>query len=189
MSTSGLFDSAQQKYSLSNLINSVTNYRKETGTDFKIDVSSIKPNRLFHADSYNTIGFIQPNQHRASFVGKSKLKAISPLKDNNLDKTALSNNKEKEKKESPEKIKKSLIDYFPMDKLIKIETKYNILISKIKNIIQLREEFIEWIHEFKKSPFYEFHFLFKNIFDNESPIKENISSHKFIENEGIFHYN
>ena len=176
MSTSGLFDSAQQKYSLSNLINSVTNYRKETGTDFKIDVSSIKPNRLFHADSYNTIGFIQPNQHRASFVGKSKLKAISPLKDNNLDKTALSNNKEKEKKESPEKIKKSLIDYFPMDKLIKIETKYNILISKIKNIIQLREEFIEWIHEFKKSPFYEFHFLFKNIFDNESPIKENISS-------------
>ena len=57
-----------------------------------------------------------------------------------------------------------------------METKFIILISKIKNINQLREEFIVWINEFKNSPFYEFQFIFKNIFDNESPIKENTSN-------------
>ena len=175
LATSGILDSAQEKYTLSKLINSVTNYRKETGTDFKIDVASIKPNKLFHVDSYNTIGVIQPH-HRTSFIEKTKLKSISPFKDNNnFNNSVIDNNNQNEEK-NPEKTKKSLIDYFPIDKLIKLETKFIILISKIKNINQLREEFIVWINEFKNSPFYEFQFIFKNIFDNESPIKENTSN-------------
>ena len=167
--STGLLDSTPEKYSLSKLINSVTNYRKESGNDFKIDVASIKPNRLFHVESNKTI-FTQHRHPKSSF--KSNLKTISSLENNIKNKNNSNLNKNIE---NGENIKKSIYDYFPVDKLIKIETKFILLISKIKNISQLREEYIIWINEFKSSPFYEFHFNYKNIFDNESPITENAS--------------
>ena len=127
-----------EKYSLSKLINSVTNYRKESGTEFKIECASIKPNRLFHVDSKKTLGFGQDNTDRASF--KSKFKTISPSKDNNnIDISIMNDNLEKNAI-NKENSKKTLIDFFPVDKLIKIETKFISLISKIKNIDQLRDE-------------------------------------------------
>ena len=174
MPSTGVLDPMPEKYSLSKLINSVTNYRKESGTEFKIDVASIKPNRLFHVESNKTLGFGQDNPYRASF--KSKFKTISPSKDNNnIDNSIINDNLEKNAI-NKENSKKTLIDFFPVDKLIKIETKFISLISKIKNINQLRDEYIIWINEFKNSPFYEFHFLFKNVFDNESQVTENASN-------------
>ena len=50
------------------------------------------------------------------------------------------------------------------------------MISKIKNLIKLKEDYIIWLKEFKNSLFYEFHYIFKNVFDNESPIRENTSN-------------
>jgi hypothetical protein len=50
------------------------------------------------------------------------------------------------------------------------------LISKIKNLIKLKEDYIIWLKEFKNSLFYEFHYIFKNVFGNESPIRENTSN-------------
>jgi len=174
ISTSSLFDSAPEKYTLSKLINSVSNYRKESGSDFKIDVSSIKPSRLFHVDSNKYLG--NPSNyssilHKGSFISRTRMKIISPVKkDNNI--SAKSDIETKDVKN----VKKSIIDYFPVDKLIKIETKTIILMSKIKNAEKLREEYITWLTDFKESPFYEFQFLFKNVFDNESPIKESVSN-------------
>ena len=173
ISTSSLFDSAPEKYTLSKLINSVSNYRKESGSDFKIDVSSIKPSRLFHVDSTKYLG--NPSNysnilHKDSFISRSR-KIISPVKND----TKISAKSDIETKEVKNE-KKSIIDYFPVDKLIKIETKTIILMSKIKNPEQLREEYITWLTDFKESPFYEFQFHFKNVFDNESPIKESVSN-------------
>ena len=173
ISTSSLFDSAPEKYTLSKLINSVSNYRKESGSDFKIDVSSIKPSRLFHVDSTKYLG--NPSNyssilHKDSFISRSR-KIISPVKND----TKISAKSDIEAKEVKNE-KKSIIDYFPVDKLIKIETKTIILMSKIKNPEQLREEYITWLTDFKESPFYEFQFHFKNVFDNESPIKESVSN-------------
>ena len=174
ISTSSLFDSAPEKYTLSKLINSVSNYRKESGSDFKIDMSSIKPSRLFHADSNKYLG--NPSNyssilHKDSFISRIRTKIISPVKkDNNI--SVKSDIETKDVKNE----KKSIIDYFPVDKLIKIETKTIILMSKIKNPEQLKEEYISWLTDFKESPFYEFQFHFKNVFDNESPIKESVSN-------------
>ena len=50
------------------------------------------------------------------------------------------------------------------------------MISKIKNLIKLKEDYIIWLKEFKNSLFYEFHYIFKNVFGNESPIRENTSN-------------
>ena len=175
ISSSTIFDSEPEKYTLTKLINSVSNYRKEIGTDFKIDVSTIKPNRLFHFDSYRTIGIKDNNSHSTSFMVKSNYKNISPIRNKILNNSTLNNNTEKEVKKI-ENEKKTIIDYFPINNLIKMETKLIILISKIKNLIQLKEEFIIWLKEFKDCPFYQFHFIFKNIFDNESPIKENVAN-------------
>lgn len=174
ISTSSLFDSAPEKYTLSKLINSVSNYRKESGSDFKIDVSSIKPSRLFHVDSNKYLG--NPTNyssilHKDSFISRPRYKIISPVKkDTNI--SVKSDIETKDEKNE----KKSIIDYFPVDKLIRIETKYIILMSKIKSADQLREEYITWLTDFKESPFYEFQFHFKNVFDNESPIKESVSN-------------
>ena len=173
ISSSGIFDETPEKYTLTKLINSVSNYRKETGSDFKIDVSSIKPNRLFHVDSYKAMGMDVIPPHRASFIQTANYKNIPPLKA--INNSVINNNTINEKK-IEKNTKKNIIDYFPIDKLIKIETKFIILISKLKNIEQLKEEYIIWINEFKNSPFYEFNFIFKNAFDNESPIKENVST-------------
>ena len=173
ISTSSLFDSAPEKYTLSKLINSVSNYRKESGSDFKIDVSSIKPSRLFHVDSNKYLGSHSNYSnilHKDSFISRSR-KIISPVKKD----TKISAKSDIETKD-PKNEKKNIIDYFPVDKLIKIETKTIILMSKIKNPEQLREEYITWLNDFKESPFYEFQFHFKNVFDNESPIKESVSN-------------
>ena len=174
ISTSSLFDSAPEKYTLSKLINSVSNYRKESGSDFKIDVSSIKPSRLFHVDSNKYLG--NPSNysnilHKDSFISRTRAKIISPVKKD----TNISVKSDIETKDAKNE-KKNIIDYFPVDKLIRIETKTIILMSKIKNPEQLREEYITWLTDFKESPFYEFQFHFKNVFDNESPIKESVSN-------------
>ena len=156
ISTSSLIESAPtEKYTLTKLINSVSNYRRETGTDFKIDVSSIKPSKLFHVESNRTIGFDEPLSHTTSFIIKSKSKNILPLKDKLLSNSVRNMNMENEEKRE-ENVKKTIIDFFPVDKLIKMETKFNILISKMKNLNELRNEFITWFDEFKNSPFYEF---------------------------------
>ena len=173
ITSSGILDTTPEKYTLTKLINSVSNYRKETGSDFKIDVSSIKPNRLFHVESYKTIGQEIIPHHRASFMQKSNYNNIYPLR--NINNSVINNDMTNEEK-NKENAKKDIIDYFPIDKLIKMETKFIILISKLKNINELREEYIIWINEFKNSPFYEFYSIFKNAFDNESPIKENVSN-------------
>ena len=44
-------DFSPQKFTLTKLINSFSNYRKEAGYNIWIDASSIKPNRLFHVES------------------------------------------------------------------------------------------------------------------------------------------
>ena len=169
--TSTILDSAPEKYTLSKLINSVTNYRKESGNDFKIDVSTIKPYRLFHVDSMKTIGLGYRYNHRTSFIEKTKFRNISPLKKENH---SVVNTKIPNEEQVLDNTKKNLIDYFPVDKLIKMETKFIVLMSKIKNAKQLWEEYIIWLNDFKDSPFYEFQFIFKSVFDNESPIKENV---------------
>ena len=169
--TSTILDSAPEKYTLSKLINSVTNYRKESGNDFKIDVSTIKPYRLFHVDSMKTIGLGYRYNHRTSFIEKTKFRNISPLKKENH---SVINTKIPNEEQVLDNTKKNLIDYFPVDKLIKMETKFIVLMSKIKNAKQLWEEYIIWLNDFKDSPFYEFQFIFKSVFDNESPIKENV---------------
>ena len=176
ISSSGILEITPEKYTLTKLINSVSNYRKETGLDFKIDVASIKPNRLFHVESYKTLGLEFIPHHRASFIQKTNYRNISPLIDiNNINNTDNNNITIKEEK-IEENTKKQIIDFFPVEKLIKLETKFIILISKFKNVNQLREEFIIWLNEFKNSPFYTFHFNYKNAFDNESHIKENVSN-------------
>ena len=134
---SSIQDTDPEKYTLSKLINSVTNYRKESGNDFKIDVSSIKPFRLFHADSSKTIGLGNRYNHRFSFLEKSKIKTISPIKKENNSVISKSQINESKNLEKP---KKSIIDYFPVDKLIRIETKFIVLMSKIKNAKQLWEQ-------------------------------------------------
>ena len=169
--TSTILDSAPEKYTLSKLINSVTNYRKESGNDFKIDVSSIKPYRLFHVDSMKTIGLGQRYNLKTSFIEKTKFRNISPLKKENH---SVIKNKIPNEELVLDNTKKNLIDYFPVDKLIKMETKFIVLMSKIKNAKQLWEEYIIWLNDFKDSPFYEFQFIFKSVFDNESPIRENV---------------
>ena len=176
ISTNSILDSTSEHYTLSKLISSVSNYRKESGSDFKLDLSSIKPSNLFHNDSSKNIGLskfysITPKK---SFMSSSKFKNFSPLK-NDAD-TSLANNYEINEEKVLNNEKKGIIDYFPLDKLIKMETKFINLLSKIKNVNQLREEYINWLNEFKRSPFYKFLFLFKNVFDNESPIKESVSS-------------
>ena len=176
ISTNSILDSTSEHYTLSKLISSVSNYRKESGSDFKLDLSSIKPSNLFHNDSSKNIGLskfysITPKK---SFMSSSKFKNFSPLK--NDANTSLANNYEINEEKVLNNEKKGIIDYFPLDKLIKMETKFINLLSKIKNVNQLREEYINWLNEFKRSPFYKFLFLFKNVFDNESPIKESVSS-------------
>ena len=130
ITSSDILDTPPEKYTLTKLINSVSNYRKETGSDFKIDVSSIKPNRLFHVESYKTIGLEVIPHHRASFMQTANYNNIPPLKDAY---NSVNNNNAINEKKIQENTKKNIIDYFPIDKLIKIETKFIVLISKLKN--------------------------------------------------------
>ena len=135
-----MLEPAPERCSLSKLINSVTNYKKRSGNDFKIDVSSIKPSRLFHANSSKTIGLAsRNNNHSFSFMEKSKTKNNSQIK---LDNNSIINTSQINEIKKQENIKKSIIDYFPVDKLIRIETKFIVLMSKIKNAKQLWEEYI-----------------------------------------------
>ena len=171
-------NSTTEQNSLSKLISSVSNYRKESGSEFKLDLSSIKPSKLFHANSFHKIGLHKnyPIIHRNSYSSSLKLKNLSSLK-NDVNTTLQSNNEENDEKtiDNDKKVK-GIIDYFPVRKLIKTETKFINLLSKIKDANQLREEYIAWLNDFKSSPFYEFNFIFKNVFDNESSIKESVSN-------------
>ena len=78
--SSTILDSSPQKYTLTKLINSFSNFRKEAGYNFRIDTSSIKPNRLFDVESNKTIGIKEIHLQKASFMTKFCYKNISPLK-------------------------------------------------------------------------------------------------------------
>ena len=160
-------ENSPEKYSLSTLIHNVSNYKKEIGEDFKIDVDNIKPrnlkniNRTTKALYYPKFTYDDDKfQNPLKPIKKNKYTINLHKETNNLNiSNFINENNNFENftqniviKDEP----KDFYSLFPIEKLSKFETKFIILITKIKNSKYMKEEYLKWMEDFQTSPFYEF---------------------------------
>ena len=174
-SPSNIQTNSQKIISLSNLIHSVSSYRKEIGDELKIDVDNIKPSNLIHAESnksvfypkslYNKKNSYSLNVNSKKSSQKNIIKNGKYISNNNYntnidDQITLSIETEN---------KKDFFDLFPVEKMTKFETKFLILLAKTKTKTTKyqREEYIKFLEDFKLNPFYEY-FLNKNQIKNDN---------------------
>ena len=180
---SNTLDNSSQRYSLSTLIHNVSNYKKEVGEELNIDVDSIKPKNLKNINkttrssfsskvSYNIDNFQNSLKQakRNKFTINLHKEINRPNISNLVNKIYSSENNIPDNYTTSTIIKDQPIDFyslFPIEKLSRFETKFIILMTKIKSCKYMKEEYIKWIDDFQTSPFYEFSLNNRNIKSND----------------------
>ena len=173
-------ENSSKLFSLSTLIHNVSSYKKEKGEDLNIDVESIKPRNLQNLNksakaSYDSKIIYSNDKFKNLLRSKKNNFTINLYKENNVLSAAnimkSIENDSIDNFNSTTPIKNESKDFytlFPIEKLSRFETKFIILMTKIKNSKYMKEEYLKWIDDFKTSPFYEFSLNNKNIKNKES---------------------
>ena len=181
---SNTLENSYQRYSLSTLIHNVSNYKKEVGEELNIDVDSIKPRNLKNINKTTRSSFSSKVSYNND-IFQNSLKQVKRNKftinlHKEIDRPSISNLVNKiysSENNIPDNYTTNTIikdepmnfySLFPIEKLSKFETKFIILMTKIKNCKYMKEEYIRWIDDFQTSPFYEFSLNNGNIKPNDS---------------------
>ena len=174
-SSSSIKPKSLNKISLSNLIHSVSSYRKEIGDELKIDAESIKPSNLIHGDSNKSLLYPKSvyNSKKKDYSLNSNLKKTPQkiiLKKgfNNSNFNYVTNVDDKITVSVETEDRNDFFDLFSLEKLAKFETKFLILLAKTKTKTTKyqREEYIKFLEDLKLNPFFEY-------FSNINQIKSN----------------
>ena len=147
------------KCSLSKLINSVYNYKKESGDNVDLDLTSFRPTRLFKEEGE----YIHVNTHLNNNTSKTQNIASTEYnfdKNNNLvfKKKIITRITKKSLKKTPKPLRSSKLSlYLPqlidsVDNFINLEKVIVNLLTKIKSPEFFNEDCKFWFEKFEKTP-------------------------------------